>query len=413
MRPSECALVVAACVVGPALANDDGGADSIHPPLAAAGAAPRFGSALPTEHFVQSFQEKVTQQLQEALEQARRTRDDRLQGFEKRQDDLGEQLRAIQSMLSSRTLPAARDEPAVEAAPARPEAGPGSTVLPPVINSRRLPGAEPPRDPIPPSAATGIPGLVGNLLSASASLQATAASADAALAPPGSALLTAAPERMPVRMARANIAPHGFVEGRMLNGVVAREGGPERESIVALSGAYQSANSFRTNLDGCFALVQGRPDLSASRIDFKLSRLTCNFPDGGSTTWDAAGWLVDRDGIRGIKAVVVDHDDHRMLLAAGAGALASLTGGAGVGPGVADAASTDGSAGAMPAARDVFTSAVQGAAASAQEAVQTHVDRYVPSLQVGGGTAVTIVLANELLLPFSGAGQSPTHTTQP
>lgn len=224
------------------------------------------------------------------------------------------------------------------------------------------------------------------------------------------------PRRRGGRAAEANIAPHGFVEGRLLNGVVAVQGGPDRDSIVALSGNYQSANGFVARLDGCMALVQGKPEIATGRIDFKLSRLTCNFTDGASRTWDAAGWLVDADGIRGVRAVIVDNSARKTAVAAAGGAV----GGLGqrlsqqqyqvsAGPGGFGSSSTF----AGSPVRDALGGASTGAANALGQSIADYYNLYAPSLQVGGGTPVTVVLANDLRLPPSGREISQTHTATP
>jgi hypothetical protein len=58
--------------------------------------ASNFGTATPTDKFVQSFQQQVSQQLQSALAQASQQQDDRLRQFEQQQKDLSEQMQAIQ-----------------------------------------------------------------------------------------------------------------------------------------------------------------------------------------------------------------------------------------------------------------------------------------------------------------------------
>lgn len=222
------------------------------------------------------------------------------------------------------------------------------------------------------------------------------------------------PKRTRAMVVGANLSPHGFVEGRLLNGVVAVVGGPERESIVALTGRYRAANGFFTDLDGCFALVQGRPDLAAGRIDFKVSRLTCNFPDGASKTWDISGWLVDRDGIRGLRAAIVQNVGRKALVATAGGALA------GFGQRLSQQqyqvnASPLGSSTSFigNATRDALGSSATGAANAMGQSIADYYNLYAPSLQVGGGTPATLIIANELKFPASAVRLTQTHTALP
>lgn len=300
------AALAAAVLLLPVSSPRAAGADD----AAAAAPAPAgadFGAATPTEKFVQSFQQQVTRQLQSALAQSSETQEGRLRGFEEQQRQLSEQLQAI--------------EQSVQAGALRGGAGVSAPypveVEPPRVNVRRAGAFDPPGDAAP-AMASLLPGALPQADGGAPHVDAErfAGAPEAGDAPGIGGAFSA------VRRGRggdANIAPHGFIEGRLLNGVVAILGGPERESIVALSGDYQSANGFVSHLDGCMALVQGRPEIAAGRIDFKLSRLTCNFADGGSRTWDAAGWLVDADGIRGVRAAIVDNTGRKAGVAAAGG----------------------------------------------------------------------------------------------
>src|SRR5882672_1314111 len=246
-----------------------------------------FGDAVPNERFVHEFQHQVVQQLQSTLSQASRDQDERLQRFEEQQTQrLHDQTAALRRTVD-------------EMQTRLPESSSADSSNVPRVNARRV------RD-----ALTHDDG---------APVEEARPPEFAAPMPPPSGQFDPSRSGRP-KAAGANLSPHGFVEGRLLNGVVAIVGGPERESIVALTGRYEAANGFATNLDGCFALVQGRPELPAGRIDFKVSRLTCNFPDGASKTWDVSGWLVDPDGIRGLRAQIVQNAGRKTLAASAGGA---------------------------------------------------------------------------------------------
>jgi conjugal transfer pilus assembly protein TraB len=336
-----------------------------------AGAAPSFGAAVPSEQFVQNFQQQVTRQLQSALSEARQESEARMRQWEEQQRQAAEQLAHVQHSLDAGRpdhggAPAAEDSPASEGAPSPPE-----------VHSRQA------------------------ALRATTSSFEQPADIDAPAPSPREARGAGAKGR--------NISPHGFVEGRLLNGVVAVVGGPERESVVALQGHYEGANGFPSRLDGCLALVQGHSDPAAGRIDFKLSRLTCNFPDGASHTWDAAGWLVDADGIRGLRATLVSNAASKAALAAAGGAIDGL------GQRLSQeqyrtSLSALGASSAFGgnASRDALGGAASGTARSAAQAMADAYNLFPPSLQVGGGTPVTVVLANELRLPATARAASST-----
>jgi TolA-binding protein len=340
-----------------------------------------FGGAVPSERFVHEFQRRVILELQSTLSQASREQDERLRRFEEKQN---QRLRQ-----QSETLQRSIDE-------LRGRLAEHSSVEPsdaPRINVRRVHDTR---------ESVMAPAEAGQLAPEPTNTPLTHGLLPKTLAPrrnegPG-----------------ANLSPHGFVEGRLLNGVVAVVGGAERESIVALTGRYQAANGFVTDLNGCFALVQGRPDMPAGRIDFKVSRLTCNFADGASKTWDVSGWLVDADGIRGIKAQIVQNVGRKAIVASAGGALSGfgrrlsqeqyqLS----AGP-FASSSTFVGNA-----THDALGGSASGAASALEQSIAEYYNLYAPSLQVGGGTPASLVIANELKFPSSGRLLTQTHTATP
>jgi conjugal transfer pilus assembly protein TraB len=365
---------------------------------------------------VQSFQQQVSQQLQSSLAQSNEAQEGRLRNFEQQQREMDNHIQALEQSLAQVHTPVGR--------PAQSATDPFGTyaqeldVEPPRVNVRKATSAE--------YAGGGgalASGLLPTLLGGSGGETPPAGlrSLNSPLGQPASAIDERPYSNSEIPAGRrrvndSNIAPHGFVDGRLLNGVVTQQGGPERESIVALSGDYQSANGFTVDLNGCFALVQGRPEIATGRIDFKLSRLTCNFRDGASRTWDASGWLVDADGIRGVRAVIVDNTGRKAAVAAGGGAI----GGIGqrlsqqqydINSGPAGFGSSSSFAGNV--GRDALGGAASGGANALGQAISDYYNLYGPSLQVGGGTRVTVVLANDLRLPYSGRDISQTHTANP
>jgi TolA-binding protein len=344
-----------------------GTAADIAAPAPAAPAA-SFGSAVPSDHFVQEFQKQVMQQLQATLNQANHDQDERLERFEQQARQMREQSDALQRSVDQlQARGADAEHPASDAAPR--------------VNARAV------RD----EPSRGGP-------------------AAAELPRPPADPRGDGPTAARSRPSEANLSPHGFAEGRLLNGVVAVVGGAERESVVALSGRYEAANGFSTDLDGCFALVQGRPELPAGRIDFKVARLTCNFPDGASKTWDVAGWLVDSDGIRGVRARIVQNAGRKVLVAAAGGALAGFGRRLSqqqyqfsAGP-LASSATFIGSS-----THDALGASAEGAAGALGQSIADYYNLYAPSLQIGGGTPVSLVIANELKFPASGRASTQTH----
>ena len=409
-----------------------GGVPAVPADTPPAASSAGFGSSSPSERFIQSFQQQVTKELHDTLERARSEQHESLEAFESRQRQLAtDQLDALQRAIAAAQAQGAQGAPAAPD-PADPAgaAGVAAATNNPAFEAPRVHQRQPyaagsasigtgqgtasamRADPAMPPAPTGEPQPAGN--------------ADWPAMPAVPAIPTSAGDTVQARITvglragadahpgQPNLAPNGFAEGQLLNGVVTVVGGTERESVVALRGAYQAANGYTTDLDGCFALVQGRPEPAAGRIDFKVSRLTCNFDGGASKTWDVAGWLVDDDGIRGLRATLVHNLDRKAAVAALGGAVG------GIGSRVsqqqyATAASPLGSTSTF--AGNPITDAAGGAAAGAGNALQQSIGDYyqlfAPSLQVGGGRAVTVVIANELALPSAAAGVTSTHGALP
>jgi conjugal transfer pilus assembly protein TraB len=415
------AFMLALPIGAPLAANPDDDAPGAAAPGAGTGGAPassNFGSAVPSDQFVQSFQQQVSQQLQSAIAQANDAQAARIRSFEDQQKELSDHVQALQQSLDAR----AADSAAASLRGAG-TGGPAAEVPdpePPRVNLRHAPpGADGSGEGEGTGSADGwsrsLPAILDGMAGGGGTpldLAHGAAPADA------TAWRGAGSTPRATRAGDADISPHGFVEGRLLNGVVAIVGGPDRESVVALNGRYQAANGFLADLDGCFALVQGKPEIAAGRIDFKLARLTCNFADGASRTWDAAGWLVDADGIRGVRATIVENAGRKAAVAAAGGAIGGIgqrlsqqqyqisSISSGIGSGTSS--TFIGSAG-----QDALGGAASGAANALGSSIADYYNLYSPSLQVGGGTPVTVVLANDLRLPPSGRDISATHTAAP
>ena len=379
----------------------------------AAAAAPppatNFGSATPSDKYVQAFQQQVSQQLQSALVQANETQEGRLRNFEQQQHQLEDQLRAVEQSVASGAIAGAT----------RGGGGIDAELEAPRVNTRHPIAPETGANPGAGALAAVLPGALGAL--AGEPLHATPGAFGPAA--PGSAPYderaygassSTTPARRPGRRSQYRAA-------RLCRGAPAqrrgrRAGRTRSRQHRRAKRQLQSANGFVARLDGCMALVQGKPEIATGRIDFKLSRLTCNFTDGASRTWDAAGWLVDADGIRGVRAVIVDNSARKTAVAAAGGAV----GGLGqrlsqqqyqvsAGPGGFGSSSTF----AGSPVRDALGGASTGAANALGQSIADYYNLYAPSLQVGGGTPVTVVLANDLRLPPSGREISQTHTATP
>lgn len=202
------------------------------------------------------------------------------------------------------------------------------------------------------------------------------------------------------------IPPNGFINGRLLNGVVATVGEAPTAFLVALEGYYRAANGYVVNLSGCHATVEGKPNLAAGRIDGKPAQISCNFGDEGRVqTWDVAGWVVDNeDGIRGLRSVIVDNTGKKIA----SSTLASTLAAAGAMLSQSQLTSTQSGSGTSTAmtgsvGKAVAGNALGGAGTGLQQALNEHFALYKPTLQKGGNAKVTIVITNELSVPREGS----------
>lgn len=207
------------------------------------------------------------------------------------------------------------------------------------------------------------------------------------------------------------IPPNGFIKGRTLNGVVAVVNAPAKPFLVKLHGQYRSANGYVMNLDSCTAYVEGRADLSAGRILGKPAKLTCNFAGRGSKTWDVSGYVVDNDGIEGIVGVINDNGGKK-LAGAAAGSGIALAGSRLSAAQTQSYAGTGGTSSAVTGSvgSDMVGGLAQGVGSELSRQVIEHYNQYQASVQVGGNREITIVLLNELSVPDSGNEITPTHS---
>ncbi len=200
------------------------------------------------------------------------------------------------------------------------------------------------------------------------------------------------------------VPPNGFIQGILLNGVVAGANGKAVDTLIRLSGTYRSANGYHTNLSRCVVMAQAVADLPAGRINMKPARLTCTL-DGETKTWNTAGWIVGHDGIRGIRGKIVDNTGKQL---ADSGIIGAISG---VGNVISDSQntniySTQTGAAASILTGNPYTAALGGAVTGVGQAMQGELQQYfsyfTPTIQVGGGRPVTVVLTSESAIPVHG-----------
>lgn len=210
------------------------------------------------------------------------------------------------------------------------------------------------------------------------------------------------------------VPPNGFIRGTLLNGVVSTLGGKRQYALIRLDRQMISANDYRTNLSGCIVQVDALPNISAGRIEMKPDQLTCNLAGGKSRTWDVSGWVVGADGIQGVPGKIVNNLGKQVAAGAGAGAVT------GIGQVINQSQYTNSTS--ANGTTSVFTgnpklAALGGALGGAGSALQGNLKDYyalfAPSVEVGGGTNVTVVLHSKEDLPPAGNNLTVTTDADP
>lgn len=206
------------------------------------------------------------------------------------------------------------------------------------------------------------------------------------------------------------IASDGFIRGSLLNGVVASantQGGSDNNlTLINLNGTYHAANGFSSDVKNCFVQAEAYPDFSASRVEFKPTKLSCNMPNGRTENWAIGGWVVGQDGIEGVKGVVHENLGNEVV---GQSILGALSGAAGTvnQSQYTTTYSSNGGGGASILTGNPYTAALagvaQGGAQAGTKALQQYFSLYAPSIQVGANTPLTVVITDTIPLPESGS----------
>ncbi len=202
----------------------------------------------------------------------------------------------------------------------------------------------------------------------------------------------------------------GWAQGRLMNGIVASQGGEFRYTQIRLVGTYHSANDYLQNVDGCVVLGEGGADVAAGRINVKPIKVTCTFPGGRTRSWPAAGYVVDaRDGIQGLAATLVNAGEAKLAAATAAGVVQ------GAGALFAQRALTSTYTPLTGTASSLITGnpgiamaggAAEGAGRGLSQEIQNYYAAFRPTVQTGGGVEVTVFLTTPLVLPEEGRSVS-------
>lgn len=210
------------------------------------------------------------------------------------------------------------------------------------------------------------------------------------------------------------IPANGWVNGVMLNGMVAKAGDTQEFTTITLTGSYKSANGYTSTLQKCIVVGQGSADLPGGRVQIKPVKMTCNLPGGRSQSWDVGGYVVDADdGIKGVRGTIVDNMGNKITGSALTAAIGA------VGRVVNQNQMTTTYSGANGSGASLLTGdpkqallggALAGASGGTEKELAEYYKLFTPSVQVGGGRKVTVFIATEQMLPAEGKSLTRTYT---
>ncbi len=364
--------------------------------IAPATGAANLGEAPHSAAYPQHYQQRIEERVRTLAEELRKDRD-------KYQQALDEQQRAAQARLDQMTNEALQQLRASQrTSPAESQASPGaSNAAQEVPNDVRRATPTPIH-----SMEESDPSASGPFLGSSAEARRGA----------GQSTRLDESERPQAKANEPFVIPEsGFVQGRLLNGVVAKHTGEFVYTHIKLAGRYTSANHHTQDLDSCIVLGEAYAAIAEGRIKVKPIKLVCTLPSGRTRTWKTSGYVVDAtDGIEGIAATLVNNQERRVLAVAGAAALERI------GTVVTQRETTQAYSPTTGQATSVLTGqaarafgggALDGLGRGLQQEVREYFDLFKPTAQIGGGGLLTVFLHTESELPEGGEVLSTVRST--
>lgn len=210
------------------------------------------------------------------------------------------------------------------------------------------------------------------------------------------------------------IPANGWVDGVMLNGMVAKAGDTQEFTTITLTSPYKSANGYTSTLQKCIVVGQGTADLPGGRVQIKPVKLTCNLPGGRSQSWDVGGYVVDAaDGIKGVRGTIVDNMGNKIsgsALTAAVGAIGRVVNQNQMTTTYSGVSGSGASLLTGDPKQAMLGGALAGASTGTERELAEYYKLFLPSVQVGGGRKVTVFLATEQVLPAEGKALTRTYT---
>jgi len=124
------------------------------------------------------------------------------------------------------------------------------------------------------------------------------------------------------RKGRSLHIPAGsFGEARLLTGVFAPVSGEAMPVLLCLEAALVGPQRSRIPLRGAFLVGKAQGEANSRRAIVQLETLSAVRPDGGAVEARVNGWVVDEDGLQGLRGSYVWRADEVLALGALTGAL--------------------------------------------------------------------------------------------
>ena len=241
----------------------------------------------------------------------------------------------------------------------------------------------------------------------------------AGVSPPGTGAAPTVPGSAASEPSDGFVIPEsGFVQGILLNGVVARANAGEFVyTTIKLQGNYTSPNDYQQNVDSCVVVGEARAAFAEGRIRIKPVKLSCTLATGRTRSWKTSGYVVDgADAIEGVVATMVNNQEKRVAVVTAGAILEGIGSVAIAGQSTQAYNPTTGQASSVitgDLGRAAAGGAVRGAGKGLQDEFRQYFDLFQPTVQVGGGTKVTVFLATEAMLPDGGEAISGVRSANP
>jgi len=210
--------------------------------------------------------------------------------------------------------------------------------------------------------------------------------------------------------ARSIHVPAGsFGEATLLTGVFAPVGGEPLPVLLRLDAALVGPQRSRVPLPGAFLVGKAQGDVNSRRAVVQLETLSAVGPDGKPAEVRVNGWVIDEDGVQGVRGAYVWHADQVV-------ALSTLTGGLSGGAEalaqretLVQATPLGGTQSAVTgdAARFAGSRSLSTAFGRLSEIVTRRLDEIVPAVVVPNARRVTVAFITGVTLEGYGLPETP------